>query len=411
MSSEIAIRVSNLGKCYEIYDSPRDRLKQFLYPKIRRAAGWEPRNHFREFWALRDVSFEVGKGQTIGIIGRNGSGKSTLLQLICGTLTPTCGTIETNGRIAALLELGAGFNPEFTGRENVYMNAALLGLSRDEVEARFAAIAAFADIGQFMEQPIKTYSSGMFVRLAFAVAVHSSPDILVVDEALSVGDIAFRNKCLEEIQRLVKRGVTILFVTHDISTLQLLCSRVIWLDHGMIKASGEAIRVSQDYYVQSLEHSAQFIDSPLENMPVQQETGKALFTEIRLVGDEEGEFTTGQPLEISFSLLAKEDLGPVVFAVSVYRADGDWLLGQTSRDAGIVWKPARAGETRHGSLFLDPLCLTPGDYLIAFGANSEDHSICYALTDLCLRFSVRSPHPTWGKFLHPCRWLPEETRR
>ena len=195
MSSEIAIKVENLSKCYHIYDQPRDRLKQMILPRMQRAIGMQPRQYFREFWALKDVSFEVKKGETVGIIGRNGSGKSTLLQMVCGTLNPTSGSIQTSGRIAALLELGSGFNPEFTGRENVYLNGAVLGLSRDEIDVRFDEIAAFAEIGEFIDQPVKTYSSGMMVRLAFAVAINVDPQILVVDEALSVGDELFQRKC------------------------------------------------------------------------------------------------------------------------------------------------------------------------------------------------------------------------
>ena len=189
--TDIAIKVQNLSKCYHIYDSPRDRLKQFIAPRLQRLTWQTPKQYFREFWAVKDVSFEIKKGETVGIIGRNGSGKSTLLQMICGTLNPSHGSIETNGRIAALLELGSGFNPEFTGRENVYMNASVLGLSNKEIDERFDDIVAFADIGEFVEQPVKTYSSGMMVRLAFAVIAHVDADILIIDEALAVGDAFF----------------------------------------------------------------------------------------------------------------------------------------------------------------------------------------------------------------------------
>lgn len=404
MSSEIAVKVSNLSKCYQIYEQPHDRLKQSIFPRLQRMIGREPSQYFREFWALKDVSFEISKGETVGIIGRNGSGKSTLLQMICGTLDPSSGSISTNGRVAALLELGSGFNPEFTGRENIYINAAVLGLSEDETEACFASIVAFADIGEFIGQPVKTYSSGMVVRLAFAVAIHVSPDILVVDEALSVGDIAFRNKCMERIHKMVQRGVTILFVTHDLSTLQLLCSRVVWLKQGSLHAVGDPVSISQDYYVDTLGGAAT-TDVPQERIPSQQETGKALFTKLRLVGEEGDTFSPGKPMRISFSLLAKEDLTGVVFAVSIYRADGDWVIGQTSLDAGVIWPAAAAGEVRAGSLRLDSLCLAPGEYHVAFGAYSSDYSLCYALTDLASSFSVRAKHPTWGKFIHPCRWI------
>ncbi|RWM17990.1 MAG: ABC transporter ATP-binding protein [Mesorhizobium sp.] len=232
MSSEISVRVENLSKCYHIYDRPGDRLKQFIVPRLRRHAGSGPRQYFREFWALKDVSLEVKKGETVGIIGRNGSGKSTLLQMICGTLNPTRGQVQTTGRVAALLELGSGFNPEFTGRENIHLNAAILGLSPNEIDASFDDIAAFADIGDFLEQPVKTYSSGMVVRLAFAVQAMINPDILVVDEALAVGDEKFQRKCFARLEELKANGTSILFVSHSAPSIIELCDRALLLDHG-----------------------------------------------------------------------------------------------------------------------------------------------------------------------------------
>ena len=234
----VALSVQGLSKCYHIYDNPRDRLKQFVVPRIRRVWSTQPRNYFREFWALRGVSFEVKRGEVVGIVGRNGSGKSTLLQLICGTLSPTVGTIRTYGRIAALLELGSGFNPEFTGRENVYLNAAVLGLDTAEIDRRFDGIAAFAEIGQFMDQPVKTYSSGMAVRLAFAVAINVDPEILIVDEALSVGDELFQRKCFARIEEIRSKGATILFVSHSGGAVIELCDRAVLLDSGEMLASG-----------------------------------------------------------------------------------------------------------------------------------------------------------------------------
>lgn len=238
MASDIAIRVENLSKRYEIYEAPRDRLKQFVLPRLQRLAGRHPRQYFKEFWALKDVSFEVKKGETVGIIGRNGSGKSTLLQMICGTLNPTTGNVQTTGRIAALLELGSGFNPEFSGRENVYLNASVLGLSYDEIDARFDDIVAFADIGNFIEQPVKTYSSGMVVRLAFAVAINVDPEILIVDEALSVGDELFQRKCFSRIEAIRANGATILFVSHSGGTVVELCDRAVLMEAGEKLAVG-----------------------------------------------------------------------------------------------------------------------------------------------------------------------------
>jgi lipopolysaccharide transport system ATP-binding protein len=247
MSSNIAIKVENLNKCYHIYGQPHDRLKQSVFPRLQQLAGKSPKQYFREFWALKDISFEINKGETVGIIGRNGSGKSTLLQLICGTLNPTSGNIQTNGRIAALLELGSGFNPEFTGRENVFMNAAVLGLTREETDARFDDIAAFADIGDFIDQPVKTYSSGMFVRLAFAVNIMSQPEIMIVDEALAVGDMRFQAKCTTALNRIQENGATVLFVSHDIGTVKSLCKRGIYLEHGNLKSIGAAPQVAEQY--------------------------------------------------------------------------------------------------------------------------------------------------------------------
>lgn len=245
-SNDIAISVNNLSKCYQIYDTPRDRLKQFVAPRLQRMTGQTPKQYFREFWALKDVSFEVQKGETVGIIGRNGSGKSTLLQMICGTLNPSGGSIQANGRIAALLELGSGFNPEFSGRENVYMNGAVLGLSREEIDQRFDAIATFADIGDFIEQPVKTYSSGMSVRLAFAVIAHVDAEILVIDEALAVGDAVFTQKCMRFLRKFKEEG-TLIFVSHDMGSVLNLCERAVWLHHGQLRQLGDSKEIAEAY--------------------------------------------------------------------------------------------------------------------------------------------------------------------
>lgn len=269
MSSDpIAICVANLGKCYQIYDRPQDRLKQSLVPRLRRLLKQPAPNYYREFWALRDVSFEIRQGETVGIIGRNGSGKSTLLQIICGTLTPSTGTVAATGRVAALLELGSGFNPEFTGRENVYLNGSVLGLSREEIDARFDDIAAFADIGDFIEQPVKMYSSGMYVRLAFAVAVNVDADVLVVDEALSVGDMFFQAKCMAHLQKQISSGVSVLFVSHDVGAVKSLCSKALYLDHGQMVAFGRTAGIVDAYYGAAV-RSQQLTDPTQQPQPHQ----------------------------------------------------------------------------------------------------------------------------------------------
>lgn len=252
MCSDIAIRVDGLSKCYQIYDQPRDRLKQFLLPRIHRLIGFNQAQYYREFWALKDVTFKVQKGETIGIVGMNGSGKSTLLQIICGTLNPSAGNIETNGRIAALLELGSGFNPEFTGRENVYTYGSVLGLSRDEVENRFIDIVTFSDIGNFIEQPVKTYSSGMLVRLAFAVIAHVDAEIMVIDEALAVGDAVFTQKCMRFLRKFKENG-TLIFVSHDMGPVLNLCERAVWLHHGQLRQIGGSREIAENYLQYTLQ--------------------------------------------------------------------------------------------------------------------------------------------------------------
>ncbi|MBZ0092639.1 MAG: ABC transporter ATP-binding protein, partial [Sulfuricellaceae bacterium] len=236
MIGETVISVKGLSKCYHIYEKPRDRLLQNL---------WRGRKQlYKEFWALRDVSFEVRKGAALGIIGRNGCGKSTLLQILTGIMAPTTGTVEVNGKVAALLELGSGFNPEFSGRENVYINGTILGVDREQIDAYWDEIVEFAEIGDFVDQPVKEYSSGMMLRLAFSVQTAFAPEILIVDEALSVGDFFFQQKCLRRIRQLREQGTTLLFVSHDMAVVRDLCEQAIYLRHGevvYVGASSEAI--------------------------------------------------------------------------------------------------------------------------------------------------------------------------
>ena len=316
MSSDFAIKVENLSKCYHIYDKPRDRLLQMLTRGRKQ--------FYREFWALKDVSFEIKKGETVGIIGRNGSGKSTLLQMICGTLNYTSGAIQTNGRVAALLELGSGFNPEFTGRENVYLNASILGLSNKEIDERFNEIAAFADIGDFIEQPIKTYSSGMVVRLAFAVIAHVNADILVIDEALAVGDAFFTQKCMRFLRNFMKDG-TIMFVSHDTGAVANLCNRAVLLNEGKVIKIATPKEVCE-HYLAVLYETNQDVEGVtsefLTKTPEQKETSNeyrdvreslvnssALRNDIQIFkfNPDQFEFGTGDAKIVSVRLLALDD--------------------------------------------------------------------------------------------------------
>lgn len=259
MCSEAVIKIDNLSKCYEVYDKPHKRLLQMMLPGKRK--------YYSEFWALKNASLEVHPGETVGIIGSNGSGKSTLLQLLCGTLNPSSGSIHVRGRVAALLELGAGFNPEFTGKENVYLNAAILGLTREEIDHQYAAIEDFAEIGNFIDQPVKTYSSGMYVRLAFSVAIHTNPSILVVDEALSVGDARFQAKCLDRIKQMKASGVSILFVSHDVAAVRSLCDRALWLDKGTVRGLGDVFPITAQYTEHLFNNSPNTGNQPSSSEP------------------------------------------------------------------------------------------------------------------------------------------------
>lgn len=244
MSEDWAIKIEHLSKVYKIFDKPTDRVKEALNPFRKR--------YSRDFYALNDVSLTIKKGETVGIIGKNGAGKSTILKIITGVLTPTSGSVQVNGRIASLLELGAGFNPEMTGIENIYMNGTIMGYTKEEMDDRLQEIIDFADIGEFIHQPVKMYSSGMFARLAFAVNVNVTPDILIVDEALSVGDVFFQNKCFKRMDALKKSGVTVLFVSHDMGSIRQLCDKCLWLENGGMRQYGNVEEVAAAYFNEQL---------------------------------------------------------------------------------------------------------------------------------------------------------------
>lgn len=331
MSSDVAISLENLSKCYELYDKPHHRLMQM--------ACRGHKQFYREFWALRGVSLEVRKGETVGILGKNGSGKSTLLKMICGTLNPSGGTIQTNGRIAAILELGSGFNPEFTGRENVYMKGAILGLNRQEIDQRFQAIADFAELGDFMDQLVRTYSSGMMIRLAFAVSISMDPDILIIDEALSVGDEKFQRKCFSRIEAIRDAGSTILFVSHSGGTVVQLCDQAVLLDHGEKIATGIPKTVTG--YVQDVtpyfEQARVFMSPLLYGAGVKGKIGRSIGCGLPVVSTPIG--AEGMPLTQERDILVGETAE--AFAEQVIRLYRDQELWETIAIKGaplyIMW--------------------------------------------------------------------------
>jgi ABC-type polysaccharide/polyol phosphate transport system ATPase subunit len=375
VTSEIAIRAAGLGKRYNVYPGPMARVKQAFYPRLQRLLPgflnrmlpWEthPVKLYQEFWSLRGVHFEVEKGETVGIVGRNGSGKSTLLQLACGILTPTEGTVEVQGRTAALLELGAGFNPEFSGRDNVFVNAAVLGLKRHETEGRFDRIVAFSELGDFIDRPVRTYSSGMYVRLAFSVAVHVDPEVLVIDEALAVGDAAFQLKCIERMNAIRDRGTTILFVSHSAEQVKRFCDRAIWLDRGRLLAIGPSALVADEYRDFSASSEAEGMHHMAHGTAPHQELAS-----IVLVECERRELATFETLKVKVTYRVRQSpLPKLLLGVALYDRSGNYVFGPNTHLDGVAI-PDAAGE--HAVVYRVPrLTLLPGTYYVHVGLFSD----------------------------------------
>lgn len=390
MSSELAIAVRDLGKHYELYAQPRDRLKQMLWG--------DARHYYDEVRALDGVSFTVARGETVGIVGQNGSGKSTLLQVIAGTLQPTHGTCQVGGRVAALLELGAGFSPDFTGRENVYMNAAILGFQRAETDARFAAIAAFADIGDFMDRPLKTYSSGMYLRLAFAVAVSVDPDVLLIDEALAVGDLRFQIKCLERMRALQQRGVTILFVSHSVELIRRFCQRCLWLEAGRLRADGPAATVTERY----VEHMTA-LTNDADGKPKLPADGLGTLARIQQVSLSSAELTAFDALRVTVDYeILEEQLPRFLLGVAIYTLERRYVFGpNTALDEVDV--PGRRGH--HQVTYVIPrLPLLGGTYMIDAGLFLDRGLACLDYRMDAARFVVDAQYFAEGLVHIDHRW-------
>lgn len=392
MSSEVAISVNNLSKSFSIYETPRDRLKQFILPRLQRSVGMQPRRYFREFRALEGVSFILNRGETVGIIGRNGAGKSTLLQIICGTLAATHGNVVVNGRVAALLELGAGFNPEFTGRENVFLNGELLGLSRAEMLRRFPEIEEFAGIGQFIDQPIKTYSSGMYVRLAFAVQACVDPEILIVDEALSVGDIGFQYKCYKRMEELRRKGVTILMVTHSTGSILEYADRCIVMDGGKIQTDTRDVLAAVLTYEKGMiaaRESKRVMNfvvgdaltlrdlTEIQRSSVNEHVSEKRFGSARAIiesleivrsdgatFDEAPVIRSGEEVIFRFTLASSDTISDVALGVSITRTQGGDVWGDNNirADHPISLEPGRQRIE-----YTVKLPISAGDYLVHCG--------------------------------------------
>ncbi len=413
----IAVQAEHLSKSYRIYSKPSARLQELL--SLNRL------NRHRDFWAVEDVSFEVERGRTVGIIGVNGSGKSTLLQLIAGILQPSRGTVTSEGRISALLELGSGFNPEFTGRENVFINGALLGLSRVEIESRLGAIERFAEIGEFFDQPVKTYSSGMFVRLAFAVAINVDPEILIIDEALAVGDGIFQHRCMHKILQLKKEGKTIFFVSHDNSAIKRLCDEVILLDGGRRVGSGDPDSMVQKYlelmYAREKSYAAEsgsksngdsgeaknFFDIPAEsvvstipNVDHRFGDGRAELLGIEISGEEgipKRSFAPGERMQVKISARFKEALETPIIGFIIRDPLGiDLSATNTDYDNSPLGE-VKPGEIRTADFDVQLPHLRPGNYSISpavADGTASRHTMCDWI-DNAVVFSIET-----GELIH-----------
>lgn len=401
--NDIAIRVQNLSKIYKLYDKPSDRLKDALGLSRKK-----PKEHH----ALSDVSLTIKQGECIGIIGTNGSGKSTILKIITGVLSKTAGEVEINGRISALLELGAGFNMEYTGLENVYLNGTMIGFSKAEIDERLDDILEFADIGEFIHQPVKTYSSGMFVRLAFAVAINIEPEILIVDEALSVGDVFFQSKCYHKFEEFKRQGKTILFVSHDLSTISKYCDRVILLNKGTKLGEGtpkqmidvyKQVLVGQYQMDEKQDVNANTSEIPEEQQePLEYGTKQAVITEYYIEDTKKNRSNTiikGDEFSVHMKVEFMENLPSPIFALSIKNAKGIEITGTNTMIEKAFLEPVNAGDKKEIT-FTQRMDLQGGDYLISLGLTGfegNDFKVYHRLYDI-MSISVVSDKNTVGYF-------------
>jgi ABC-type polysaccharide/polyol phosphate transport system ATPase subunit len=393
--SDFAISVSHVSKAYRLWG----RKSQFATLKsalLKRDLKLAPDATVP---ALRDVTFAIHKGEAFGVIGRNGSGKSTLLKIISGILKPTSGAIAVNGRVAALIELGAGFHPEITGRENVFINGIMLGLTRREIENRFEKIVDFSGIREFIDQPVKTYSSGMYVRLGFAVAVHVDPDILLIDEVLSVGDEEFSQKCVAKIQEMKFRGVTLVFVTHQLDQVRNLCDRALWLDHGEVRVVGDPTRVVDDYLQEvagtreapAPEAKEETVAPPKEKDPLEEErwgSGEIVLRRVALTDPEGRDLVAlgaGTPVTIEMDVDVRVAQDDFVFGVGIYHADGSCVYGTNTDIEGL--SPERLESNGRVRFVVPSLDLVAGSYRIDAAVHTRNGR-AFDYRRGCVRFVV-----------------------
>ena len=399
--SDIAIKIEHLTKVYKIFDKPTDRVKEALNPFGKR--------YSKDFYALNDLNIEIKKGETVGIIGKNGAGKSTLLKIITGVLTPTSGNIHVNGRIASLLELGAGFNPEMTGIENIYMNGGIMGYSKEDMDARLQNIVDFADIGEFINQPVKMYSSGMFARLAFAVNAFVEPDILIVDEALSVGDMKFQVKCMDKMKSLMDGGCTVLFVSHDINAIRRLCTRAVWFNSGTLILDGDVNFVA-DRFLESMDctEKKENNDEVKEHHKIyagNNDIGNIIeFKVMNKSGKEQDVFQYNEPVIINVKYEVKDDnLENVVLGIALHTINDKYICGlNTLLDNEKI--PWNKGINNFGIEYPMGLRVLGGKYCFDMALEDKTATVPIQYIQRVKEISVVSEYVSEGIFTIPHKW-------
>ncbi len=400
----VAIKVQDVTKMYKMYNKPIDRMKETFSSSSKK--------YSKEYFALENVSFYINKGETIGILGTNGSGKSTILKIITGVLNPTSGVVEVNGKISALLELGAGFNPEYTGIENIYLNGTMMGYSKEEIDKKVEPILSFADIGDFINRPIKTYSSGMFARLAFAVSINVDPEILIVDEALSVGDMQFQIKCMERMKKMMEGGTTVLFVSHDINSIRRFCKRAIWLDKGKLMKQGE-VNVVCDAYTDFLKvknKENEQPEKPQEVAPTIDFDKKGIIAEILSFkvndqfGNENDTFELTEPITIDVKYAVYDtNLKNPVIGIAVLGADDDYVCGLNTLldQVKIPWE---LGENKISLEYYEGIRAIGGKYSFNVAIFEETASVPIQYLARIKEITVYSEYKGEGRYIIPHKW-------
>ncbi len=400
---ETVISVEHLSKTYKLFDKPSDRLKESLHPFGKR--------YSKDFFALKDVSFEVTKGECIGLLGKNGAGKSTLLKVLTGVLTPSAGEVIVKGKVSALLELGGSFNPEMTGMQNIYLNGTLMGFTKKEMDTKVDDILAFADIGDFINQPVKMYSSGMFARLAFAVSVNVDPDVLIIDEVLAVGDLRFQIKCMDKMKRLMSGGTTVLFVSHDINAVKRLCSRAIWFDHGNIMLDGDVDTVGERYveFIQGKDENNKK-ETKIKRIESQNNKKENVIAEIidfqmfNKNGEKKNVFLYNEPIKIEIAYnVYDENIKKVVLGIALFDCNDKYICGLNTLldNEKIPWK---RGLNKYRITYTEGLLAMGGRYYFDVALEEKTATIPIHYVKAIKEFELRSSYVAEGIYIIPHRW-------